>query len=151
MAYCRYCGTNNTDGAKYCTNCGSPLSAEPKREESKPYPRQQSGSQAQYAQQEAPGYERQQETYYQTQPREQQWVEGNVQSQGHWVLDTFLSCIPFVGLILLIVWSVTDQPDLSKQRWARAMLLWSVIGVIVGIVITVLFGALVAGLAGAYM
>jgi fucose permease len=76
-------------------------------------------------------------------------VEGNVQSQGHWVLDTFLSCIPFVGLILLIVWSVTDQPDLSKQRWARAMLLWSVIGVIVGVVVTVLFGALVAGLAGA--
>lgn len=142
MAYCRYCGTNNADGAKYCTNCGSPLSSQPKREESKPYAKQQGGAQAQYAQQ---------EMYSRPQQREQQWMEGTVQSQGHWVLDTFLVCIPLVGLILLIVWSVTDQPDLSKQRWARAMLLWEIIFIIAGAALTILFGALIAGLAGVYI
>lgn len=147
MAYCKYCGTNNSDGAKYCTNCGSPLSAQPKREESKPYPKQ-TAAQGQYAQQEAPAYEPRRD--YQTQAREQ-WVEGNVQSQGHWVLDTFLVCIPIVGLILLIVWSVTEQPDLSKQRWARATLLWMIIGIIAGVVFTVIFGALMVGLAGVYL
>ena len=75
----------------------------------------------------------------------------HAQSQGHWVLDVFLSCIPFIGLLLLIIWSVTDQPDISKQRWARATLLWMIIAVIAGSVIAVLFGALLAGIGAAYM
>ena len=124
MAYCKYCGTNNGEEAKYCTNCGSPLSAQPRREESKPYARQSE------QQQPEPEY---------------------VQSQGQWVLDTFLICIPIVGLILLIVWSVTDQPDLSKQRWARASLIWAIIGIVATMVIGALFGALIAGLGTAYL
>ena len=115
MAYCKYCGTNNGEEAKYCTNCGSPLSVQPRREEN-PQPEQE-----------------------------------YVQSQGHWVLDTFLAAIPLVGLILLIVWSVTDQPDLSKQRWARASLIWAIIGIVATMVIGVLFGALIAGLGTAYL
>ncbi len=133
MAYCRYCGTNNGDHAKYCTNCGSPLSAQPRREESKPYARQSEQQQPE-------------PDYMQREP-EQEYV----QSQGHWVLDTFLAAIPLVGLILLIVWSVTDQPDLSKQRWARASLIWAIIGIVATMVIGALFGALIAGLGTAYL
>lgn len=133
MAYCRYCGTNNADHAKYCTNCGSPLSAQPQREESKPYARQSE--------------QQQREPDYMQREPEQEYV----QSQGQWVLDTFLICIPIVGLILLIVWSVTDQPDLSKQRWARASLIWAIIGIVATMVIGALFGALIAGLGTAYL
>ena len=56
-----------------------------------------------------------------------------------------------IGLILLIVWSVTDQPDLSKQRWARASLIWAIIGIVATMVIGALFGALIAGLGTAYL
>ena len=143
MAFCKYCGTYNADESKYCTNCGSPLLQQPRREESKPYAKQgtRPSNQAQEPR----------EINHQTQHREQQWMEGSVQSQGHWVLDVFLSCIPLVGLILLIVWSVTDQPDLSKQRWARATLIWMIIVIVVVGVISILFGALFVGLTGAYM
>ena len=141
MAYCRYCGTNNNENAKFCTNCGSPLSSQPRREESKPYEKQQ--TQSQYARQDnwraEPDYARRQPD------------EDSVQSQGQWVLDIFLICIPIVGLILLIVWSVTDQADLSKQRWARASLIWAIIGIVATMVIGVLFGALIAGLGTAYL
>ena len=132
MAYCKYCGTNNTESAKYCTNCGAPMMTG-RSGETYGGPQMQQG--AREMQQTA---------------QRQQWEEEHVQSQGHWVLDTFLICIPLVGLILLIVWSVTDQPDLSKQRWARAQLLWMVIGILATIVFIVLFGALLAGLGAAY-
>lgn len=142
MAYCKYCGTNNSESAKYCTNCGAPILAARTQD---PYdrPRMQEDSYSTARMQQDP-------REAQRSVQRQQWEEENVQSQGHWVLDTFLVCIPLVGLILLIIWSVTDQQDLSKQRWARASLLWMIIGVVVSTVVVFLFGALLAGLGAVY-
>ncbi|MFT6828318.1 MAG: putative membrane protein YqjE [Roseivirga sp.] len=58
-------------------------------------------------------------------------------SIGQWVLTIFLTAIPLVGFILLIVWAVNTDTPKSKSNWAKAMLIFYVIGT----VFAILFGA----------
>ncbi|MGK0487938.1 MAG: putative membrane protein YqjE [Candidatus Endobugula sp.] len=58
-------------------------------------------------------------------------------SIGQWALTIFLTAIPMVGLILLIVWAVNSDTPKSKSNWAKAMLIFYVIGA----VFAILFGA----------
>ena len=51
-------------------------------------------------------------------------------STGNWFLSIFLAGIPLVGLILLIVWAFSHSTPLSKRNWARAMLIWMVVALI---------------------
>lgn len=61
-------------------------------------------------------------------------------SVGEWILTTFLVMIPFVGLILLIVWSLSSTINPNKRNFCRAMLVWQIIAIILVAVMTVLFG-----------
>ncbi|MDR3053713.1 MAG: hypothetical protein LBU48_07630 [Coriobacteriales bacterium] len=62
---------------------------------------------------------------------------------GDWVLTIFLTAIPLVGFIMLFVWGFGSSTPESKKNWARATLIWYVIGVIVSILFAVFFGALI--------
>jgi len=63
---------------------------------------------------------------------------------GDWILTMILSGIPIVGIIMLFVWAFGGGAKASKQNYARAVLILAVIGTVVGIICSVLFGAIFA-------
>ena len=63
-------------------------------------------------------------------------------SVGEWVLNIFIVSIPLVGLIMLIVWAVSKDIPESKSNWAKGMLVWYAIG----IVLAFIFGASIIAL-----
>ena len=69
-------------------------------------------------------------------------------STGNWFLSIFLVGIPLVGLILLIVWASSHSTPLSKRNWARAMLLWMVIAIVLVILMAILGGIGLAAMEG---
>jgi hypothetical protein len=73
----------------------------------------------------------------------------NQLSVSDWVLTIFLSSIPVVGLILLLIWAFGDNQPSEKVNWAKATLIWYLIGIVVVSFFFMLFGAaLLAGMAG---
>lgn len=109
---------------------------------------QQRPAQQQYQQPyQAQQYQYQQPQYQQPQyqPQYQQPVSmppQNVTSTGSWVLTLFLMCIPIVNIVLLFVWAFGSNTEASKQNWARANLVW----ILIGIIATVAFFGIMAAM-----
>lgn len=62
-----------------------------------------------------------------------------------WMLTILLMAIPVVGIIMLFVWAFGGGTNPSKANFAKASLLWAVIGVVIYVVVFVLIlGGLVA-------
>jgi len=62
-------------------------------------------------------------------------------SVGDWMLTIFLMAIPIVNFILLFVWAFGSNTAPSKANWAKATLIWMLIGIALWVVLAVLFGA----------
>jgi len=62
-------------------------------------------------------------------------------SIGKWMLDMFLSYLPFAGVIILIVWAVSGDVSQTKKNWAIARLLWTAIGIGLAVLF---YGAIIA-------
>lgn len=58
-------------------------------------------------------------------------------SISDWMVTYILLCIPIVNIIMLFVWAFGSSPE-SKANWAKATLLWMVIG---GVLVAILLGA----------
>jgi len=56
-------------------------------------------------------------------------------SMGDWMLTLFLTAIPIVGLIMLLVWAFGGGGSASKPNWARAVLIWALIAIAVWVVV----------------
>jgi hypothetical protein len=52
---------------------------------------------------------------------------------GDWVLTILITAIPLVGLIMLFVWAFSGGTNVSKANWAKAMLIWMLIGIVLGV------------------
>ena len=63
-------------------------------------------------------------------------------SVGDWFVTLLLTCIPIVGIIMIFVWAFGGGTNPSKKNWARATLIWA----LVGIVLSVVFGASIVAL-----
>ena len=64
----------------------------------------------------------------------------------NWVIDVFLSYIPLIGLIMLIIWAVSKDVPVSKSNWAKARLIWMAIGIVLvflfyGTIFAILIGS----------
>ena len=57
-------------------------------------------------------------------------IERGATSTGQWVLTLLLVCIPIVNIILIFVWAFGSNTEPSKKNWARANIIWAVIGII---------------------
>jgi hypothetical protein len=66
--------------------------------------------------------------------------QGNI-SVGDWVLTIFITAIPLVGLIMLFVWAFSGGTPASKANWAKAMLIWAAIGIVLSIAFWGMFAA----------
>ena len=62
-------------------------------------------------------------------------------SVGQWMLTLFLTALPLVGLIMLLVWAFGNDKHGVRTNWAKAMLIWMVIFLVIYILGMLLFGA----------
>jgi heme/copper-type cytochrome/quinol oxidase subunit 2 len=56
-----------------------------------------------------------------------------------WFLTLLITYIPLVGLVMLIVWAFDSNTNLNKKNWAKASLLWMLVGIGIAIIVVVLF------------
>ena len=98
-------------------------------------PTQQMPRQGRHAQ---PQYQQQyQQSQYQQYPPRQISLEREATSTGKWVLTLFLAAIPIINIILMLVWAFGSSTEPSKKNWARATIIWAIIGIIFTIVLLV--------------
>ncbi len=63
--------------------------------------------------------------------QEQQVVRNqSVVTIGDWIITMILMCIPIVNFILLLVWAFSASTPVSKANWAKASLIFILIGLI---------------------
>ena len=128
MAYCTKCGTQVADGVKFCTSCGSPMRAA----QPQPQPQPQQQAQQAYAQQ----------PYTQPQPQYAPVYTEEPISTGAYIGIFFLLMLPVINLILLIVWACGGCNKKNKTNLSRALLVWMLIGALIGGIIALAGGLL---------
>lgn len=62
---------------------------------------------------------------------------------GDWIITMILMCIPLVNFIMLLVWAFSSSTPVSKANWAKAALIFMVIG----FVLLILFWGSIMGIA----
>ena len=63
-------------------------------------------------------------------------------SVGRWMLTLFLMAIPVVNLVWLLMLAFGSGHSASKRNWAKATLIWAVIGAVLSGLLVVVLGAL---------
>ena len=66
-------------------------------------------------------------------------------SVGGWIGTLILLAIPIVSIIMVFVWAF-GRGNISRKNFAIALLILTLIGIIVGIVLSLVFGFSLAGL-----
>jgi hypothetical protein len=61
-------------------------------------------------------------------------------SVGNWMLTMVLMGIPIINIILLFVWAFGSNTEISKANWAKAALVWMLLGFIIWFVVFFAFG-----------
>ena len=56
-----------------------------------------------------------------------------------WFLTLLITYIPLVGLVMLFVWAFDSNTNLNKKNFAKASLLWMLVGIALALIIVVLF------------
>tara|TARA_B110000114_G_C14896538_1_gene318918 strand:- start:256 stop:474 length:219 start_codon:yes stop_codon:yes gene_type:complete len=65
--------------------------------------------------------------------------ENEQMSVGDWVITMIIASIPLIGIIMLFVWAFGSDTNLSKKNWAKAILIFFGIIIVIYILILVLF------------
>ena len=68
------------------------------------------------------------------------YVQPNDQtvSVGDWFVTMLLTSIPLVGFIMLLVWAFGGGAKESKKNYARAALIFALVGAVVGIITSII-------------
>ena len=62
-------------------------------------------------------------------------------SSSDWLLTIFLGGLPIVGLVFLLIWSFGDNQPLERANYAKATLIWTLIGLGIAAFFFILFGS----------
>ena len=60
---------------------------------------------------------------------------------GDWLVTILLTAIPLVGIIMLFIWGFGGNAPTTKSNFAKAMLIWYAIGIVLTFVF---YGAIAA-------
>lgn len=60
---------------------------------------------------------------------------------GDWMITILLTAIPCVGLIMLLLWAFGSNTLTTKKNYAKAMLIYMVIAIVLYVIVIVVFGA----------
>lgn len=61
-------------------------------------------------------------------------------STADWFLTILITAIPIVGFVMLFVWAFGSNTRPSKANWAKATLLWLLVGIVIYGFIAAIFG-----------
>ncbi len=64
---------------------------------------------------------------------------------GDWIITLLVSSIPLVNIIMLFVWSFGGGTNPNKANWAKAILIWMAISIVLVVAIFIIFGAAFMG------
>ncbi len=56
---------------------------------------------------------------------------------GEWIVTLLISVIPCVNVIMMFVWAFGSSTKRSKSNWAKAMLIFLLIFVIIGVILMI--------------
>jgi heme/copper-type cytochrome/quinol oxidase subunit 2 len=59
---------------------------------------------------------------------------------GDWFVTILVAGIPLVGIIMLFIWAFGSSANPSKANWAKAMLLWTLVGIVIAVIIFAIVG-----------
>ena len=59
-----------------------------------------------------------------------------------WALTIFITGIPVVGIIMLLVWAFSEDTNIHKKNWAKGNLLLMLIALIIFAIFIFFFGGL---------
>lgn len=150
MKQCPNCATVNEDNSAFCVGCGAAL---PQEEKPAAPSYSQPAAQPVYPQQPvASAYP--QQTY--SQPYGYAVFNENMLPQeykpvtiGQYIGYSILFSLPLVGLIMMIITAFSSEKNVSLRNFAKAYLILTLIGAVVGIIATI-FMVTVAGAAYLY-
>ncbi len=61
-------------------------------------------------------------------------------SVGEWFITILITAIPLVGIIMLFVWAFSSNTNINRSNWAKASLLWMVVGFVIAFLIFGIIG-----------
>lgn len=67
-------------------------------------------------------------------------------SVGDWLITLIISSIPLVGIIMLFVWSFSNDTNPTKANWAKATLILIAIVLLLSIIFMAIFGVAFLGM-----
>lgn len=109
---------------------------------------QQPTQQTQYQQQPQqpmggqPGYQQPYQQPYQQQPYPAPMRPSNdTLTVKDWIITILLTAIPVVNIIMLFIWAFGTSAAPAKANWAKASLIWMLIGIVLSILMSVIFAA----------
>lgn len=73
----------------------------------------------------------------------------SVVSIGDWIVTMIIMVIPVINFIMLFVWAFSGGTPKSKSNWAKATLIFMILGIIFTIVFWGTITAIMVGAAGA--
>lgn len=59
-----------------------------------------------------------------------------------WALTIFISSLPLIGIIMLLVWAFSEDGNIHKKNWAKGTLILWIIGFIIAFAFLFLFGGI---------
>jgi formate-dependent nitrite reductase membrane component NrfD len=62
------------------------------------------------------------------------------QSLWDWIINVFITKIPIIGIIMLIVWATDKTTEQNKANWAKAELIVTLIALVIGLLIMAIVG-----------
>jgi len=63
-------------------------------------------------------------------------------------ITLLITYIPLVGLIMLLVWAFDSSTNLNKKNFAKASLIWVLVGIGLAIIFFALFATMMMGVVG---
>ena len=153
MPFCSECGANMPEGVKFCTSCGKAIavSSAPRSMEVPP-PQQPVYSQPHAPAPSSRGMSQPEPAAYNPSAPDVQPPTGqySVVSTMSWLGTIILLAIPFIGLILCLVWAFGGG-NLNRRNLSRAYLIILVAFLVLGIVFGVLMFLVLPSVAGPFM
>ncbi len=68
--------------------------------------------------------------------------DSRVLNYKEWALTIFITGLPLVGIIMLLVWAFSENTNIHKKNWAKGNLLLMIIILIIFMVFIFFFGGL---------
>lgn len=59
-----------------------------------------------------------------------------------WALTIFISSLPVIGIIMLLIWAFSEGSNIHKKNWAKGTLILWIIGFIIAFAFLFLFGGI---------